>query len=64
MYIIYIYIYIYIYICIYISVVLYTLLVFSYLPYCSHHKQLNGNLKGTTFVVLAVYEQVAPMSSS
>ena len=30
---------------------------------CSHHKQLNGDLKGITFVVLAVHEQVALMSS-
>ena len=31
---------------------------------CSHHKQLNSDLKGITFVVLAIHEQVAPMSSS
>ena len=31
---------------------------------CSHHKQLNGDLKGITFVVLAVHEEVVLMSSS
>ena len=31
---------------------------------CSHHKQLNGDLKGITFVVLVVHEQVAPLRSS
>ena len=30
----------------------------------SHHKQLNCDLKGITFVVLAVHEKVALMSSS
>ena len=30
----------------------------------SHHNQLNGDLKGITFAVLAVHEQVALMSSS
>ena len=32
--------------------------------FCSHHKQLNGDLKGITFAMLAVHEQVALMSSS
>ena len=37
----------------------------SYIAFsCSHHKQLNGNLKGIFLVMLAVYEQVALMSSS
>ena len=31
---------------------------------CSHNKQLNGDLKGITFVVTAVHEQIALMSSS
>ena len=31
---------------------------------CSHYKQLNGALIGTTFVMLAVHEEVALMSSS
>ena len=39
---------------------LFSLLYFSY----THYKQLNGDLKGITFVVLAVHEQVALMSSS
>ena len=30
----------------------------------SHHKQLNDDLKGITFVLIAVCEQVALMSSS
>ena len=34
-----------------------------YLP-CSHHKQLNFELKGIIFVMLAVHEQVGLMSSS
>ena len=37
----------------------------SLIYFCfSHHKQLNGNLKGITFVVLAVHEQVVLMNSS
>ena len=32
--------------------------------FCSRHKQLNGDLKRITFVVLAVHEQVALMSFS
>ena len=31
---------------------------------CSHHKQLNGNFKGKTFMILAANEQAALMSSS
>ena len=30
----------------------------------SHSKQLNGDLKGITFVMFAVHEQVSLMSSS
>ena len=30
---------------------------------CSHHKQLNGDLNGIPFVMLAVHAQVALMSS-
>ena len=44
------------------SDVLHTLPVFSFS--CNPHKQLNGDLKGITLVMLAVHEQVALMSSS
>ena len=46
--------------------ILYILLVFLIYShfFCSHHKQLNGELKHITFVMLAVNEQVALISSS
>ena len=58
-------IYIYIYIYIYASEVLHTLPLCSHIPFSyNHHKELNDDLKGITFVMLAVHEQVSLMSSS
>ena len=37
---------------------------FSLNFFCSQHNQLNSDLKGIMFVMLAVHEQVALMSSS
>ena len=46
--------------------ILHTLLVFLIYShfFCSHHKQLNGDLKHITLVMLAVNVQVALISSS
>ena len=61
---IYMYIYVYVYIYnIYIYIYIYTY-IYLYYFFCSHHKQLNDDLKGITFMMLAVHEQVALMSSS
>ena len=55
----------YIYIYIYASEVLHTLPLCSHIPFSyNHHKELNDDLKGITFVMLAVHEQVSLMSSS
>ena len=67
-YILHIYIYIYIY-CLY-YICIYYIYIYIYILFMlqdihsSHYKHLYGDLKGITFVMLAVHEQVALMSSS
>ena len=70
-YIYYIYIYIlHIYIYIYIVYIIFVYIIYIYILFMlqdihsSHYKHLYGDLKGITFVMLAVHEQVALMSSS
>ena len=55
------YIYIYI-ICIYIYILY--VYIYTYIFIISHRKQLNGNLKITTFFILTVHEQLVLISSS
>ena len=67
-----IYMHIYVYICAYIYIYIYiyiqtfcTQCLCSHIYFfCSHQKQLNGYLKQITFVMFAVHEHVALISSS